>query len=150
MEQPETYEDILEFALERERQAYEFYIDAAKSMQDKSAKVLFELLAVEEQRHHGQLELEILKTGKVIPDTETLLTFNDLDFTVNVPDDLREVYLDLLKEAMKREDRSFKVYVDLMSKETSPETRNTAANLAQEEVRHKLLLEIKYQQALIK
>ena len=103
----ETYEDIIEFALEREREAYKFYIDAAESMQDKSAKVLFELLAIEELRHQGQLELEMLKSGKIIGDTENILNFSDLDFIVNVPDDLREVYLDLLKEAMKREDRSF-------------------------------------------
>ena len=150
MDNPETYEDILELALERERQAYKFYIDAAESMQDKSAKVLFELLAIEEQRHQGQLELEILKSGKVIADPDNILNFNDLDFIVDVPDDLREVYLDLLKEAMKREDKSFRVYVYLMSKAESSETRTAAANLAQEEVRHKLLLEIKYQQALIK
>ena len=150
MDDPETYEDILELALERERQSYQFYIDAAESMQDKSAKVLFELLAIEERRHQGQLELEILKSGKVIANADNILNLNDLDFVVDVPDDLREIYLDLLKEAMKREDKSFKVYVYLMAKARSSETRNAAANLAQEEVRHKLLLEIKYQQALAK
>lgn len=150
MTESQTYEDVLEFALERELQAIEYYRDATDKMPDTNSKMLFKLLAIEEQRHQALLELELLKTGKVIPDTENILNLSNLDITVEIPDTLRKTYLNILKEAMRREDRAFKVYVDLMSKAPSPETRIAAANLAQEEVRHKLLLEIKYQQALVK
>lgn len=150
MSDPQTYEEILEFALERELQAIEYYKDAADQMPDNNSKMLFELLAIEERRHQALLEFELLKTGKVIDDTENVLMLSDLDLVVEIPETLRLTYLNILKEAMRREDKAFKVYVDLMSKAPSPETRIAAANLAQEEVRHKLLLEIKYQQALIK
>jgi rubrerythrin len=150
MSDPQTYEELLEFALEREIQAIEYYTDAADKMGDSKSKTLFELLAIEEQRHQALLEFELLKTGKVISNTENILTLSDLELIVEIPDTLRQTYLDILKEAMRREDKAFKVYVDLMAKAPSPETRIAAANLAQEEVRHKLLLEIRYQRELVK
>lgn len=150
MTEPQTYEDILEFALERELQAVKYYKDAADKMGDNKSKILFELLAIEEQRHHAILEFELLKTGKVIADTENILNTPDLELAIEIPDPLRQTYLDLLKEAMRREDKSFNIYVNLMSKAPSIKTKEAAANLAQEEVRHKLLLEIRYQQALVK
>jgi len=150
MSDPQTYEELLEFALEREIQSIEYYTDAADKMGDSKSKMLFELLTIEEKRHQALLEFELLKTGKVISNTENILTLSDLELIIEIPDTLRLTYLNLLKEAMRREDKSFRVYVDLMSKAPSSKTRITAANLAQEEVRHKLLLEIRYQRALAK
>ena len=150
MSDPQTYEELLEFALEREIEAIKYYRDAADKMGDNKSKVLFELLAIEEKRHQALLEFELLKTGKVISNTENILNTPDLELVVEIPDGLRKTYLEILKEAMRREDRAFKVYVEMMAKAPSPETRNAAANLAQEEVRHKLLLDIRYQKALVK
>ena len=138
---------ILELALDKEKQAYEFYRKAGQTVKDSNAKMLFDLFAIEEQKHIARLEFELIKSGKTTPQTEDILDLNDLDFIVEVTDEMKEIYLDILLGAINKEHESFKLYVSLLAIAETPETRNVLESLIEEEIRHKLLLEMKYNHA---
>jgi rubrerythrin len=50
------YQDVLLFAAQREKSAYEFYKVMAEQVEDKLARSVFEMLATEELRHKYVLE----------------------------------------------------------------------------------------------
>ena len=103
--------------------------------------------AIEEQKHITRIEFELIKKGKTVIQEEELLGFEDLDFIVEVTPDIKEVYLDILAGAIKKERESFRAYLNLYSMANTPETRETLEALIEEELRHKMLLEIKYNYA---
>lgn len=138
---------ILELALDKERQAYEFYKEASEMVRNSNAKMLFDLLATEEKKHVARIEFELIKSGKTTPQTEDILDLNDLDFVIEVPPQMKEIYLDILLGAINKEHESFKLYISLLSIADSPESINILESLIEEEARHKLLLEIKYNHA---
>lgn len=51
--------DILRLALEREKDAFKFYSEAARVSTDPASKATFQEMAEEEQRHIQQLEGEL-------------------------------------------------------------------------------------------
>ena len=138
---------ILELALDKEKQAYEFYKSAAETVNDPNGKLLFDLFAIEEQKHIARLEFELIKSGKTTPITEDLLDVDDLDFIVDVTPEMKDIYLDILLGAINKEREAFKLFINLLSIAESPETRNILEALIEEEVRHKLLLEMKFNYA---
>lgn len=135
---------ILELALDKEKQAFEFYKDAAKRVMDTNGKMLFELFAIEEQKHIARLEFELIKSGKTTPQTEDLLSLDDLDFIVEITLGTKDIYLDILSGAIQKEHEAFKLYMNLLVLVDSAETRNVLEALIEEEIRHKILLEIKF------
>ena len=62
----ETIEDLLDFAIERELDAYVSYLELADKVNDQALSELLFLLAQEEQEHKERLELEVMKLGKVV------------------------------------------------------------------------------------
>jgi rubrerythrin len=147
MENNLTVTEILEMALEKEKDAVKFYKTAVTSVKDPKAKMLFELFAIEEQKHVARLEFELIKTGKTISQDEDLLSFEDLDFIVEVTPEMKPVYLDILIGAINKEDEALKLFLNMLPLTDSIETRDILAALIEEEVRHKILLEIKYNRA---
>ena len=53
--------EVLQLALKREVAAEEFYLNAARSAQDESARQMFEFLAGEERKHQRMIQEEIDK-----------------------------------------------------------------------------------------
>ncbi len=142
-----TCTQILEIALEKEKGAFEFYTDASKKINDANGKMLFELFAIEEQRHIARLEFELIKAGKTVPLNEDMLNFEDLDFIVEITPEMKGIYLDILSGAIKKEHDAFRLYMSMLPLADSIETRNILEALIEEEVRHKILLEIKFNYA---
>ena len=149
MEENVTSTEILELAIEKEKESFKFYKDAVKKVDNTNAKIFFELLAVEEQKHISKLEFELIKRGKVVTrQEEESLNMDDLDFVIEVTPESKEIYLDILSGAIQRERQSFKLYLNLYAATAAPpETRNTLEALIEEEIRHKMMLEIKYNHA---
>ncbi len=56
-----TPQEALQLALEREKDAEEFYLNTAKSLQDESSRKMFEFLAGEERKHRRIIQDEIDK-----------------------------------------------------------------------------------------
>jgi rubrerythrin len=58
-------QEILEYAISREVEAYYFYLALAGRVDTPKMRQVFEDLAAEELEHRAKLELEMIKTGKL-------------------------------------------------------------------------------------
>jgi len=136
-------DEILELAIAREEDANQFYIVLAAQAKNDEMRKVFEDLAEEELEHKAKLELEVIKTGRVVTATEKpeLETKGD---TETVGPEVDMDYKDMLIMAMQKEEASFRLYVDLAGRVINENTHDTLLALAEEEVKHKLRFEIEY------
>ena len=137
-------EEILEFAISRENEAYNLYMTLADRVLDPRLRRFLELLAREELEHKAKLELEIIKTGRTVstelqparPANEYILT--------NEPAPLDMDYMDVLLLGMEKEEAAFRIYVNLINSIHDQQSKEVLMALAQEEVKHKLRFETEY------
>ncbi len=142
--------EILEFAIAREMEAYQLYMTLAERAGNPEMRKVFEDLAKEELDHKEKLELEIMKTGQTVPATpkadipehEYIISDNQLQLDMN--------YKDMLLLGIKKEEASFRTYIDLIPQVRDKESREVLLALAEEEVKHKLRFEIEYDLSLKK
>ncbi len=140
--------EILELAIAREVDANRFYLSLAGRITNPEMRKIFEDLAAEELEHKAKLELEVMKEGRVVsPEHETggLLEKGAEELGQGRID---MSYKEMLVVAMKKEETSFRLYVDLAGRITDPNSRETLLALAEEEAKHKLRFEVEYDNAL--
>ena len=70
MEQMETDDEILELAISREIEAHDLFLELAERVREPQIQSLLRELAQEELEHKHKLELEIIKSGRVVRDTD--------------------------------------------------------------------------------
>lgn len=144
-------EDILDFAIEKEEEAHQFYIDLAEKMARPEVRGIFRDFASEELKHKAKLqEVKAGKLDRVLPSPdERIADLKIVDYLVDIP--IREEfgYQEALITAMKREKASFKLYNDLAEMTGDEELRSLFLSLAQEEAKHKLRLEMEYDEAIL-
>jgi len=136
-------EEILELAIAREEDANQFYLALAERSKNAEIRKVFEDLAEEELEHKAKLELEVMKTGRVVTATEKLELETKGD-TETAGFELDMDYKDMLIMAMQKEEASFRLYVDLAGRVTNENSHDTLLALAEEEVKHKLRFETEY------
>jgi len=145
----ESLKEIIEQAIEKEREAYSVYSDAAKKFTEPSLKKLFEFLSQEELKHQEMLQnLDIsnIEGGATIP------SFSDsrmVDFLVDKPLENIDSIQDVFIFGMKRERLAQQFYEN-----TAESFKGTAAEklflkLAEEEKRHLDQLETIYDEKII-
>ena len=138
---------ILEFAISKEVESYHFYRALARRVDSDRIREVFEELAAEELEHKAKLELEIIKTGKVVPmmsvghedggsDSDYIFAAGDAPLDID--------YKDMLLLAMEKEAAAFRTYVNLVASARDELTREVLLSLAEEEVKHKLRFETEY------
>ena len=136
----ETFEDIMEYAINKEKEAEKFYSEAAEKETFSGAKELFKGFALEERGHQKMLEnfskenFEHFKEKK-IPDLKRS------DYTVDMEYKPDMSYDDILRLAAKREEKALKFYTDFGEKADQESHKKLFKILAQEESKHKLKLE---------
>ncbi|MFO8057951.1 MAG: ferritin family protein [bacterium] len=138
-----SVDEVLEFAMAREDESYEFYMDLAGRVKDRSIKELFESLAREEKGHRAKLEA--VQSGKLMLSAENKI--KDLkiaDYTVDTKPSPDMGLQDSLLLAMKKEKAAFRLYTDLAASAPNDSLKETFSALAQEEARHKLRFETMY------
>ncbi len=140
-----SMEEILVFAVNKEEASYLFYTDMARVTEDKTVSRLFEDFAKEELGHREQLQLEIMKMGKVVSTDDDWAdrTRAEYDIEGEFPEDFS--YTDALKLAIAKESAAFKLYVDLLKLTEDPEAIEMFTALAEDEVRHKIKFESVYE-----
>jgi len=143
----ESDEEILQLAISREEDANVFLLTMAERMKNPEMRKVFEDLADEELEHKARLELEIIKTGRVVTATERLELENN-DDTKTAGSEIDMDYKDMLIMTMQKEEASFRLYVDLAARVTSEDAYETFLALAEEEVKHKLRFEMEYDNLL--
>jgi len=140
-----SVDDILSYAIEKEKEAVQFYTDLSCKDNFKSVKATFEDFAKEEQKHVQLLEGLTTDKGKV--DEYELKSVPDLkisDYLVDTEYKEGMFMQDILRIAMKREEQSVKLYKDLAGKTKNSAIIKVLNILAQEEAKHKLGLETMY------
>lgn len=142
-----TVDEILDYAIQSEEGAYAFYTAWSKRVEDKGLVKLFEELAGEEAGHKEFL-MEVKKGAVMKPSAQEITDLKISDYMVepSVANDMD--YQDALMLAMKREKEAFKLYSNLAAMATDGQMQDTFKALAQEEAKHKLRLEIIYDEEI--
>ena len=143
-------EEILQFAIAREVEANQFYLALAGRVKDKQMRKIFEDLADEELEHKAKLELEVMKSGRVLP-TEKKVTIPEHEYIVSDDEQPLDMdYKDMLMLGMEKEESAFRTYINLIPDVEDEESREVLLALAEEEVRHKIRFETEYDMLLKK
>ncbi|MBW2207036.1 MAG: ferritin family protein [Deltaproteobacteria bacterium] len=140
-----SFEDIITFAIEKEKDAVAFYEEASGQESYSGAKKTFQEFAREERKHQAMFE-GFLRGDTKLPDYE-LKWVPDMkrsDYMVDIAYEKGMPYSDILRLAMKREEASLSMYNEL-GRQTDKETLiKIFQMLSQEEAKHKLILETLY------
>ena len=137
-----SIDEVLDFAIKREIEAQNFYMELADFVEKpEMAKVLSDL-ASEEVEHKEKLEA--VKAGEIGIDEEEVGKLDIAEYVQDVEQHPKMSYVDLLVVGMKKEEISRKLYTDLATIAQRQEMRDIFLKLAQEEAKHKLRFEIEY------
>ena len=143
MEVFQSVDGVLDFAIDREQEAVDFYTDLALKVKRSDMKTLFRQFAEEEKGHKAKLQG--VKQGKqLLPAERQSMDLQMSDYLVADEPTEDLTYQKALILAMKKEKVSFKLYTDLAAKAPSDDLKNTFSILAQEEAKHKLRFEVEY------
>jgi rubrerythrin len=146
---PHTVGEILDFAIEREEEANRFYLELSAEMERPEMKKVFQDFAQEELGH--KRKLVAIKEGKILLSAgKKVEDLRLADYLITVEPGTELDYQQALVLAMKKEKASYKLYFDMASSVESETLRQTLLGLAQEEAKHKLRLEIEYDQQILK
>lgn len=149
MKQWSTVEEALDFAINNEIKAFDFYTEWAGKVEDARTKRMFEENAKQEQGHRAKLESVKAKKG-LLKAEKKVLDLKIGDYLVDVEAGEALDFQAALILAMKREKAAFKLYTDLAAQTEDPELSETFLGLAQEEAQHKLGFELKYDDEILR
>ena len=145
----QSADDILDFAIAREQESHDWYMELAGKASKDHTKQTFEQFAKEELGHKAKLEG--VKAGKrIVGSANKVMDLKMTDYLV--PDDSGDAEIDYqqaLLLAMKKEKAAFKLYSDLAAKVDDPGLSELFSNLAQEEAKHKLRFEVEYDDVIL-
>ena len=143
-----SIDEILDFAIAGEQEAYEFYEGLAENADSPRMASIFNSFAKEERGH--KTKLEAVKAGKeLVPSEKAVMDLKIGDYLVDVKATPNMGYQDALIVAMKKEKAAFRLYTDL-SEATDDPLKTTFLALAQEEAKHKLRFETLYDDDILR
>jgi rubrerythrin len=140
--------EIIDMAIQREEEAYAFYMDVYAKVTESTVKDTLEFIAAEEKRHREFLVK--YRDGGFGVDS---LRMNDpVDYKIAQHLEEPEVKTDMRSEdiylvAAHRENRSYHFYSDLANLHTSGDLHELLLKIASEELRHKEKMEYLYANA---
>jgi len=140
-----TAGELLDFAIDREQEAHDFYMDLAGRAERPGTKDLLTQLAGEELRHKKKLE-EIKSGSRALPAAKNVRDLEVSDQFADVEPGSKLNYQGALILAMKREEAAFRLYTDLSKLAWDEELRRVFLALAQEEAKHKLRFEREFKE----
>ena len=143
----ENLEAILDFAIEKEMEAAEFYKNISRQEVFSGAGKMFEEFAQEERKHQTMLE-EFKTEGATASmkeyDFKWITDIKRSNYVVDLEYSPGMAYNEILMLAMKREEKALKLYNDFLAQADSDESKTLFKILCQEEAKHKLALETMY------
>ncbi|MBT3932694.1 MAG: ferritin family protein, partial [Bacteroidetes bacterium] len=135
--------EILDFAIQNEQNAIDFYTELASSARSDDMRQIFEEFAREEIGHKARLA-KIKNEGVFDLAEGKVLDLKISDYTVRSEPKENMSYEETLILAMKREKAAFRLYTKLSEQAPSADLKKIFASLALEESRHKLRFEVEY------
>jgi rubrerythrin len=143
MNEFKSINEILDFAMDAEQEAYEFYAKLASQSTSGAMSRVFEQFAQEEKGHKAKIA-HIKETGAYQIELKKVTDLKIADYSVDVEVKPNMTYQEALIIAMKKEKAAFRLYLDLSEKAPNADLQNLFLVLAQEESKHKLRFEIEY------
>jgi len=139
----DSVDAILDYAIEKEDDAFQFYTSLAAKMDKAYMKNIFEQFSKEEKGHKAKIQA--VKEGKLLlSSSQKILDLKIGDHLVEIDLDAEMDFQQALIVAMKAEKAAYKLYNDLASSTDDENLRAMFLNLAQEEAKHKLRFEVEY------
>ena len=140
-----TISEVIDTAIQREEEAYTFYMDLYDQIEDVSVKETLEWIAGEERKHkaflinyrEGQFGSQALRMSEVV------------HYKIAEHQKEPEIAKDMKREdvfliASHRESRSYQFYSELAEIHPTGEVRDILAKMASEELKHKEKMEYLY------
>ena len=141
--------EMIQFAIQREIESMDFYDRASKRVKHSGTKDLFLDFMKQEEGH--KKKLEAVRVGKIeLGKIEKIPNLKISDYMVEAELKPDISYGDILRIAMKREERSVKLYTDLNKKNQNETLRSLFTFLIQEESKHKYYIEKLYDDEVLK
>ncbi len=148
MKEWESLDEVLEFAIDQEQAAADFYTRLSESAKHASMREILEGFAREELRHKQKLmELKEQGAAKLV-NHQSVPDLKMADYLVDVTPSGDMSYEDALVVAMKLEKKAFQLYNDMAALADDDGIRTSLLALASEEARHKLHFEIRYDDSI--
>jgi len=141
--------EILDFAMQSEQEAVDFYTALAEQASNKEMADIFKQFAKEEMGHKSRI-MSIKENGTYTVPTGKVADLKIADYTVDVQPHPNMKYDEALMVAMKKEKAAFKLYNDLANRATNESMKNLFLSLAQEESKHKLRFELEYDEYVMR
>ncbi len=135
--------DILDFAMQSEQEAVDFYNQLSENASNEEMKQVFLQFATEEMGHKKRLA-NLKEQGIYKGRTEEVADLKIADYVVEVEPKPDMSYEEALVVAMKKEKAAFRLYSDLAKKAPNDEIKAVFDSLAIEESKHKLRFELEY------
>ena len=140
---------IIQFAIQREIESVDFYKKAGTIVKHSGTKELFSDFAKQEEGH--KKKLEEVQAGKIVAGRiEKVPNLQISDYLVDTKLEPEISFAEILRIAMKREERSVKLYTDLNQKNENENLKNLFNFLIQEESKHKYAIEKIYDDEILK
>lgn len=149
MKEFKNVDDILDFAMNSEQEAIDFYNELANSAISEDMRKVFNQFAQEEIGHKAKIR-EIKEEGTYTLPKEKVKDLKLGDYLVTVEPTHNMNYQDALVLAMKKEKAAFRLYMDLSEKAENESMKNLFLGLAQEESKHKLRFELEYDENVLR
>ncbi|MGE0089926.1 MAG: ferritin family protein [Bacteroidales bacterium] len=149
MKEFNSINDILDFAIDAEQDAVDFYNHLAEVAKTKDMKAVFTEFAQEEIGHKSRL-VKIKNEGVFTLEKKDITDLKIADYIVSKVNTTDMSYQDALILAMKKEKSAFKLYLELSNRAKDSQMKNLFLSLAQEESKHKLRFELEYDEFVLR
>lgn len=149
MKEFKNVNDILDFAIDEEQKAMDFYMNLAKTAKSDDMRAAFEGFAQEEMGHKTKL-VQVKETGVMEGSKEKVADLKIADFSINVKATPEMTYQEALVLAMKKEKAAFKLYTTLSERVNDVALKELFQSLALEESKHKLRFELEYDEFVLR
>jgi rubrerythrin len=140
--------DVLDFAIEQEQKAADFYAMLSSKMKHESMRELMQDFIAEEMRHKKKLIAIKERGATTIINANKAQDLKIADYIVDVDPAEDMSYEDALIVAMKLEKRAFQLYTDMALMAEDESLKQSLLTLANEEAKHKLHFEIQYDDSI--
>jgi rubrerythrin len=149
----ENLDAVIDFAIEKEIEAAEFYRNLSRQETFSGSEKMFNEFAAEERKHQ-----KLLTDFKASGITQSIKEYKlkwitDIkrsDYAVDLEYHNGMAYNEILMLAMKREEKSLKLYNDFLDQTETQDSKKLFKILCQEEAKHKLALETLYDDYMAK
>ena len=144
----QSVSDVVDFAIEKEEKAMEFYRKCAERAKNPGIKDFFKEMYAEEQHHRDMLKnLDSLNLDKM--KLEKVEDLKITDYLVDVPFTDTITYQEALLLAMKKEEKAHAFYSGWKDKCMSEKASKLFQILENEEAKHKRKLESLYDEEIL-